>query len=168
MGYLMNRESGNCRKLLEALDALATDRNIRMSAEQWRAELPPDEAEHAVVCDACRVAFEEFAETRNALAAMKVEEAGPWFTARVMAAIAAKEGEDEAQDGVWINVRRLAPRLVAFSALLLVLGGGWALRQRSTDLATTDRRGTGDIVFDSSAGPASYDDGLGAVSEVRP
>ena len=168
MGYLMNRESGNCRRLLEALDALATDRNIRLSAEQWRAELPPDDAEHAVVCDACRVALEEFAETRNALAGMKIEQAGPWFTARVMAAIAAKEREDEAQDGVWINVRRLAPRLVAFSALLLALGGGWALQQRSTDLASTDRRGTGDIVFDSSAGTPSYDDGLGAVSEVRP
>jgi len=168
MGYLMNRESGNCRKLLEALDALPTDRNLRLSAEQWRAELPPDEAEHAIVCDACGAALEEFAETRNALAAMKAEEAGPWFTARVMAAIAAKEREDEAQDGVWINVRRLAPRLVAFSALLLALGGGWALQQRSTDLASTDRRGTGDIVFDSSTGSASYDDGLGAVSEVRP
>jgi len=69
---------------------------------------------------------------------------------------------------VWINVRRLAPRLVAFSTLLLVLGGGWALQQRSTDRASTDRRGTGDIVFDSSVAPASYDDGLSAVSEVRP
>ena len=64
--------------------------------------------------------------------------------------------------------QELAPRLVAFGALLLALGGGWALQQRSTDLASTERRGTGDIVFDSPAGPASYDDGLGAVSEVRP
>ena len=168
MGNLMNRESGNCRKLLEALDALPVDRNIRLSAEQWRAGLPPDEAEHAVVCEACRVALDEFSETRNALAAMKVEEAGPWFTARVMAAIASKEREDEAQDGVWISVRRLAPRLVAFSALLLVLGGGWALQQRSTDPASTERRGSGDIVFDFSAGPVSYDDGLGALGEVRP
>jgi hypothetical protein len=167
MGDLMHRESGECRKLREALEALPVDSGVGLRAEQWRAELPADEARHAAVCEGCRRALEEFAETRSALAAVKVHEAGPWFTARVMAAIAAKEREDEAQDSVWIYVRRLAPRLVAFSALLLVLGGGWALQQRNTDLTSTEHRG-GDMVFDSSTAPTWYDDGLGAMNEVRP
>jgi len=166
MGDLMHRESGDCQKLLEALEALPVESGARLSAEEWRAELPAEEAAHAVGCEGCQRSLEEFAETRNALAGMKVQEAGPWFTARVMAAIAAKEREDEAQDGVWIYVRRLAPRLVAFSALLLVLGGGWALQQRNTDLTSTEHRG--DMVFDSSTTPTWYDDGLGAMNEVRP
>jgi predicted anti-sigma-YlaC factor YlaD len=165
MGNLLNREEENCRRFLDALEELPASGNTRMSAEEWRAELPEAEEEHAGNCEACRTALEEFAETRNALAGVTVQEAGPWFTARVMAAINAQE--EEARDGVWISVRRLAPRLVALSTLLLVLGGSWALELRKTEGMNAERRG-GDMVFDSSTAPTWYDDGLGAKSEVRP
>jgi hypothetical protein len=147
------------------LEELPLSGNTRMSAEQLRAELPEAEEEHAGDCEVCRAALEEFAETRSALAGIALAGAGPWFTARVMAAIAAREKEEEAQDGVWISVRKLAPRLVALSALLLLLGGSWALELRKTEGINTERRG-GDMVFDSSIAPSWYDDGL--TSEVRP
>ncbi|HEV8076509.1 MAG TPA: hypothetical protein VGP66_11700 [Candidatus Acidoferrum sp.] len=165
MGNLLNREEQNCRRFLDALEELPLSGNTRMSAEEWRAELPEAEEVHAGTCEACRTALEEFAETRSALAGVTVQEAGPWFTARVMAAINARE--EETRDGVWITVRRLAPRLVALSALLLVLGGSWALELRKADGIKAERRG-GDLVFDSSVAPTSYDDGLGTTSEVRP
>jgi hypothetical protein len=167
MGNLLNREEENCRRFLDALEELPASGGATMSAEEWRAELPEAEEAHAGSCEACRTALEEFAETRNALAGITVQEAGPWFTARVMAAINAREKEEEAQDGVWISVRRLAPRLVALSALLLVLGGSWALELRSKEGMNAERRG-GDMVFDSSVAPTWYDDGLGMTSEVRP
>jgi hypothetical protein len=165
MGNLLKRDEQNCRRFLDALEELPLSANTRKSAEEWRAELPEVEEEHAGRCEACRTALEEFAETRNALAGVTVQEAGPWFTVRVMAAINARE--EEARDGVWISVRRLAPRLVALSALLLVLGGSWALELRKTEGMNAERRG-GDLVFDSSVAPTSYDDGLGTTSEVRP
>jgi hypothetical protein len=165
MGNPLNREEENCRRFLDALEELPLSANTRKSAEEWRAELPEVEEKHAGSCEACRMALEEFAETRNALAGVTVQEPGPWFTVRVMAAINARE--EEARDGVWISVRRLAPRLVALSALLLVLGGSWALELRRTEGMKAERRG-GDPVFDSSAQPTWYDDGLGATSEVRP
>ena len=165
MGNPLNREEKNCRRFLDALEELPLSGNTRMSAEEWRAELPEVEEVHAGTCEACRAALEEFAATRNALAGMTVQEAGPWFTVRVMAAINARE--EEARDGVWISVRRLAPRLVALSVLLLVLGGSWALELRRTEGMNADRRG-GDLVFDSPVAPTSYDDGLGTTSEVRP
>jgi hypothetical protein len=167
MGNLLNRDEVNCRRFLDALEELPASGNARMSAAEWRAELPVAEEEHAGSCGACRTALEEFAETRNALAGITVQEAGPWFTARVMAAITAREREEEARDGVWISVRKLAPRLVALGALLLVLGGSWALELRKTEGINADRRG-GDMVFDSSIAPTWYDDGLGMTSEVRP
>jgi len=168
MGNLLNRDEVNCRRFLDALEELPLSGNTRKSAEEWRAELPEAEEEHAGSCEVCRTALEEFAETRNALAGMTVPKAGPWFAARVMAAITAREREvEEARDGVWISVRRLAPRLVALSALLLVLGGSWALELRKTEGLKAERRG-GDMVFDSSVSPTWYDDGLGATSEVRP
>jgi hypothetical protein len=167
MGKPLNQNQVNCQRFLDALEDLPLSGNSRKSAEEWRAELPEADEEHAGSCEACRMALEEFAETRNALVGITVQEAGPWFTARVMAAITAREREEEARDGVWISVRRLAPRLVALSALLLVLGGSWALEVRKLDRLNAERRG-GDIVFDSSVAPTWYDDGLGMISEVRP
>jgi hypothetical protein len=167
MGNLLNRDEQSCRRFLDALEELPLNGGTRRSAEEWRAELPEAEEEHAGICEACRTALEEFAETRNVLAGVTVQEAGPWFTARVMAAISAREKEEEVRDGVWISVRRLAPRLVALSALLLVLAGSWALELRKTDRLNAERRG-GDLVFDSPTAPTWYDDGLGVTSEVRP
>ena len=167
MGNLLNRDEKNCRRFLDALEELPVSGNMRKSAEEWRAELPEADEEHAGSCEACRTALEEFAETRNALSGMTVQAPGPWFAARVMAAITAREREEEARDGVWISVRRQAPRLVALSALLLVLGGSWALELRKTDRMNAERR-VGDLVFDSSVAPTWYDDGLGVTSEVRP
>ena len=167
MGNLQNRDEVNCRRFLDALEELPPSGDTRKSAEEWRAELPEAQDEHAGRCVACRTALEEFAETRNVLAGITLPKAGPWFTARVMAAIGAREREEEARDGVWISVRRLAPRLVAVSALLLVLGGSWALQLHKSEGMKAERRG-GDMVFDSSVAPTWYDDGLGTTSEVRP
>jgi hypothetical protein len=167
MGNLFQRESKDCRSFQDALEELPVKGNARLSAEEWIAELPAAEVKHAGECVTCHTALEEFAETRNALAGMATVEAGPWFVSRVMAAIATKEREDAVQDGVWNSVRRLAPRLVAVSALLLVVGGSWALEQTRTDVATANGR-SGDMVFDSSVVPASYDDGLGTIYQVRP
>lgn len=167
MGNLFNRESRDCQSFRDALEAMPVNNELRLGVENLLEEFPGDVEAHGTRCAACRAALEEFVETRNALAGMNVPQAGPWFTARVMSAIAAKEREDEARDGVWIGVRRLAPRLVAVSALLLVLGGSWALEQSKKDVPTADRRG-GDFVFDSSVAPTAYDDGLGTLNEVRP
>ena len=167
MGNLVNRDEQKCRRFLDALEVLPLSGGTRRNIEEWRAELPEAEEEHLGNCAACRAALEQFAETRNALCRITVHRPGPWFTTRVMAAITAQEKEEEARDGVWISVRRLAPRLVALSALLLVLGGSWALELRKTDGLNAERK-SGDIVFDSSVSPVSYDDGLGMTSEVRP
>lgn len=167
MENLLDRESKACRSFRDALEELPVKGDARMSVQERLEQLPASEAKHAEECEACRTALEEFAETRNALARMAMPVAGPWFTSRVMAAIAAKEREDAVQDGVWNSVRKLAPRLVAVSALLLVVGGSWALEQSRRDVATADGR-SGDMVFDSSVMPTWYDDGLGTIYEVRP
>lgn len=158
MGKLFGRENESCERFRDALDALPV--------VEWRAELPAAEAKHLETCESCRTVLEEFAETRSALTELALPEPGPWFAKRVMAAIDAKEREEEAADGVWISVRRLAPRIVAVSALLLVLGGSWAVQQRNRDLANVEGKGW-DMVFDSPAGPTLYDDSVSVPAEGR-
>jgi len=163
----LNRENGNCERFRELLETLPAGDAVRRSIEEWRAELPEAEARHLGNCPECLQALEELVETREALAGFATPEPGPWFKTRVMAAIAAREREEEATDGVWIYVRRLAPRVVALSTLLLALGGSWAVQQRSRDLANGNGMG-GDIVFDAASGPTLYDDAPVSVPEVRP
>lgn len=165
MGMLFGRENVNCEEFRHALDAVPVGTGQR-NAEEWRAELPAVEAQHLETCESCRAALEEFTETRSVLSQLTLPEPGPWFTARVMAAIGAKEREEEATDGVWISVRRLAPRMVAVSALLLVLGGSWAVQQRNRDVAKLEAKG-GDVVFDAASGPTLYDDSASIPAEGR-
>jgi len=167
MGNLFPEDNKDCGNFREALDELPVKGDGRLSVNEWREELPAAEALHAERCEACREALEDFAEMRQALAGIKAPEAGPWFTARVMAAIAARAKEEEEADGVWISVRRLAPRLVLVSALLLVVGGSWAVQQTRRDVAAAEGR-SGDLVSDSPVVPTSYDDGMGTLNEVRP
>jgi hypothetical protein len=166
MGNLSNREQYGCERFREALDALPAG-GAEREVEEWRAALPEEAGLHMDACRECQVALEEFAETRRALAEFITPEPGPWFAKRVMALIGSREREEEARDGVWIYVRRLAPRMVVLSMLLLILGGGWAFQDRNREATSPNGKG-GDMVFDSSVVPTWYDDGFSTLIEVRP
>jgi hypothetical protein len=119
----------NCELLLSELEGLPAG----PAESTMLAQLPLAAREHAVVCASCEAAVRDFVETRRALGGMResLPETGPWFTQRVMRAIAAQEqAMEETQDGFWASVRRLAPRMVAFASLLLMLGGTWAFEVR--------------------------------------
>ena len=125
-----------CEWFLNELEMLPADGPKATSAEQLLEGMPVAAREHVLRCASCDLALRDFADTRKLLESMNegLPEAGPWFTTRVMAAIRGKEAEiEELRNGVWVGVRRLAPRLVAFAALLLLLGGTWALQVRRAE-----------------------------------
>ncbi|HTQ96783.1 MAG TPA: hypothetical protein VMH89_08255 [Candidatus Acidoferrum sp.] len=157
----------NCELFLGELEALETNAPKVSTAEGLLLRLTDAAREHATGCGECRAALEDFAETQRALARMEesLAEPGPWFTRRVMNAIAAQEAElEEKLNGFWIGVRRLAPRLVALAGLLLVLGGTWAFQvQRSTRQHGT--QGT-DGIFESVPNTPANDDVIASVNEV--
>jgi len=126
-----------CQEFLSELEELKLEAGKPATARAVKAELPEMAKQHALRCEECAVALEDFTTTREALLQMKaLSEPGPWFATRVMAAIKSAENEiEERKDGVWISVRRLAPRLAAFAALLLVLGGTWAMELRRREVA---------------------------------
>jgi len=106
----------------------------------------PASLEHASGCAECREAAEDLALTRVALQPLGElsPEPGPWFATRVMAAIAGRESEMDLSDAVWVSVRRLAPRLVAVCALLLLLASTWTYQLRRVEIASrVERNGAG-------------------------
>jgi len=120
-----------CEDLLSQLERLSADH-----ADALLAQLPHSCREHLARCANCRQALEDLAQTREALAPLKaaLPQPGPWFLSRVMHAIASREAEiEERKNGFWISVRRLAPRLAAFAAVLLAVGGTWAFQLRRAE-----------------------------------
>ena len=123
---------------------------------------------HAAECAECRHAVEDFADTRSALAELELPEAGPWFTKRVMNAIAAKENEiEERVNGFWIGVRRLAPKLVAFATLVLMLGGTWAFQEHRAHSVSRPAIGPAEGIFENVPSQPANDDIVASVHEVN-
>lgn len=151
----------NCEMVLNELEELTADGPRGATLEELRARMPEAIRAHSARCTSCEEALQDFAETRKALEKMKegLPEAGPWFTTRVMASIRAQEEEiEEKKEGVWISVRRMAPRLVAFAAVLLLLGGSWAIEVRRADQAHKPVAHPVEGLFEVTPGAAVNDD----------
>lgn len=164
----------NCQQFLDELEGLPVEVNGETTLESVRASLVGAARQHAGECANCRESLEEFAETRRMLRrlAQPAPEAGPWFVKRVMGAIAAKENElDERRTGVWTSVRRLAPRLAAVGAVLLMLGGSWAYEQNQAEKMRLEQTKPAEGLFGApSSSPNSNDDVIASVrvDEARP
>ena len=151
----------NCERLLNELEELQTDGPGVATAAELLTRIPASARGHAARCGSCEEALQDFAETRRELARMRegLPEPGPWFTARVMGAIQARENEiEEKKNGVWNSVRGLAPRLVAFWTLLLVLGGTWALELRRAEQAKRAEMRSLEGLFESTLSTPLNDD----------
>jgi len=158
----------NCEWFLNELEGLPGDGPNLATPAEFLAKMPEAAREHAARCATCGETLQDFAETRRALDGMKgtLPEAGPWFTKRVMSAIAVQEAEiEEKKEGVWISIRRLAPRVVAFAAVLLVVGGSWAIELRRADLARGRAAQASESLFESGTNTPVNDDIVMSTSE---
>ena len=155
-----------CEELLSDLEELRIEGS---SEAEVSSALTGASRQHAMHCEECRSAIEDFVATREGLAPMKkaLPEAGPWFTARVMAAVKSAENEiEEKKEGVWISVRRLAPRLAAFAALLLVLGGTWAMELRRQEAAGQAQTRQSEGLFEAGQSAPLNDEIVATAAEV--
>jgi hypothetical protein len=161
-------KKSECQRFLEELEGVAVSEAKEVNAQTVVTQMSSQARGHAEVCAECRGAVEDLAETRRALLPMgtPVAEAGPWFAARVMAAIRAKENElDERSNGVWLGVRRLAPRLVALCTVVLLVGTTLAYQMRQQNLARQLQLQPAESVFESVPAPLNDDVLVGAQGE---
>lgn len=128
MWGLTNKARGECERVCDALEASASAVGCdgAGSFAGILSQLPADLQEHVRACEACRMFADELAEVRGMLAARKNRvEPGPFFLARVMASIAAKETEMERKAQTWAEVPRLASRLALLASLGLLIAATW-------------------------------------------
>jgi hypothetical protein len=170
MFNLPERQNAGCERFLEELESVPVNET---TSGEVLARISEVGREHARACENCRQALNELVITRQAIEPLRAGQkvAGPWFTTRVMAAIAAKEKEIEERNGVWISVRRFAPRLVALCALLLVVGSTWALQLRRAEEARRANTQQAEGIFDTAPSAPVNDDATSILSsgaEARP
>ena len=155
-----------CEEVLNELEEVKAE---TLTAREVYEALTPGSSEHARACADCRGAVEDFVVTRAEVSALKgtLADPGPWFTARVMSAVKAAERElEERKEGVWVSVRRLAPRLAAFAALLLVLGGTWAMELRRQEAAGQAQTRQSEGLFEAGQSAPLNDEIVATAAEV--
>ena len=166
------KEHVTCEWFLNELEGLPADEPKAATPEEYLARMPEAARGHAARCASCEAALRDFVETRDALEGMKgkLPKAGPWFAKRVMAAIGAREAEiEEKKEGVWLSVRRLAPRVVAFAAVMLIVGGSWMFEVRRADQAQGKAEQAAESLFEgASSAPVNDDVMIGTYEEPRP
>jgi hypothetical protein len=154
----------SCQSFLEQLEQLPLE-----SLGDARENLAPQAREHVTSCASCQAALQDFLDTRQALLPMRgtLHQPSPWFVSRVMAVI--KEREEQA-DSVWISVMRLAPRISAFAALLLVFGGTWAMQLHRAQHSREQQPPSVEGLFETAPSTPPNDDivALNTHEEVQP
>ena len=110
-----------------AKDSVASD---TIKLDTLLARLPAGARKHLNHCGDCRSAARELLEVRAMFQRDDTgAQPGPYFLARVMAAIADRELELEKSSQTWAAVPRLAYRLSVLASLTLLVAGGWLYQQ---------------------------------------
>ena len=102
------------------------------------AQLSEDARAHVNACDDCRMFAAELLQVRGMFQyADTGPQPGPYFLARVMAAISDREVELERISQTWAAVPRLAYRLSVLASLSLLVAAGWLYQQPRHDSVTS-------------------------------
>ena len=127
MWNLLKRNDEECGKLRDLLEDSAAARPEAGRIEELSAGWSPAQRGHIAACERCRTAAQDILTTREILKGVS-SSAGPsrpWFSTRVMAAIAARERELAERASTWLAVPKFASRLALASAALLLLTSTW-------------------------------------------
>jgi hypothetical protein len=122
----LRKMTEDCRRLRDVLEEAARNR-AAISVETLMDALSAEERKHIEACRDCHEAAQELVATKELFrgAARFAEEERPWFAARVMAAISAREREIAARLNAWNEFSRFAPRFAWVTAVLLLAGTTW-------------------------------------------
>jgi len=127
MWKLLKKSGQECGRVQDSLEEVAAKNSNAGTVDELIVGLPAAARKHIDGCDACRRAALDMVATKELFSDVTsvTEVERPWFAARVMAAIAARERALAERMSAWSEVPRFASRLALISALLLLAGTTW-------------------------------------------
>src|SRR5258708_6212085 len=128
MWLLTKRNAKQCEGVRDALEGSTEQREAPGSVARGAllARLPERGRKHVNECSDCRSLAKELLEVRGMFESEdNGARPGPYFLARVMAAIADREMEMEKSAQTWAAVPRLAYRFSVLVSLTLLIAGSW-------------------------------------------
>lgn len=116
-----------CEKLRDSLEEAAETHADAASIDELMQGLPQEDREHVNSCESCRQAALDLIAVKEMFkgAPSFAQESRPWFAARVMSAIAARERELALRVSVWTEFPRFASRLAWITVVVLLAGTSW-------------------------------------------
>jgi len=160
MWNLLKKNDEACGRFRHLLEDSAAARPEAASFEELSKAWPAAEHSHIAACERCRETAQDLFATREIFKGVgsNTEMARPWFSTRVMAAIAAREMELKEAAGTWLAVPKLASRLVWVSAVILLAGSTWLYKQPAAASAQ-------EYLFEAPPPPINQDDVLISMAE---
>ena len=127
MWNLLKRRKEECRRLADAVDEAAAKQADEVSVRHLTETLTAEERKHLETCQDCQLAVQDVFRVKQLFqgAASFSQEERPWFAARVMAAIAAREKELAERVTAWTEFPRFASRLTWVAAIVLLASTTW-------------------------------------------
>jgi hypothetical protein len=170
MWNLTNRQ-GECNRFRTLLEDSATAHPGARTLEELMAGMPVAIRAHFRACAACAESARELLTTRELLAGIAPAgaEPRPWFTTRVMAAIAAREREIEDAGRTWLAVPRFASKLALASGALLLIASTWLYERPPSERGNLPSAvKSPEYLFEAPAPPMNQDDVLISMAERNP
>jgi hypothetical protein len=139
-----------------AVESVAQD-DVALGA--FLSRLPEHARQHARACGDCRTAAAELLQVRAMFQSADTgAQPGPYFLARVMAAIADREVELEKSSQTWAAVPRLAYRLSVLASITLLVAGSWLYQQpRRATVAGVSATQNSEGLVEGTSGTAQDD-----------
>jgi hypothetical protein len=127
MWNLLKSSKEECTRLGDKVEEAAAKLADPLSVKNVREALTAEERKHIEACQDCQEAVQELLAAKELFqgVARSSQEARPWFAARVMAAIAARERELAERVTAWTEFPRFASRLTWVAIIVLLASTTW-------------------------------------------
>lgn len=169
MWNLLKKNKRGCIRLRDLLEEVAAKHGEGLRIDGLMDGLPPTERDHLASCESCRGAAQDLVATKELFRGISstAAEARPWFAARVMNAIAARERELATRVSAWTEFPRLASRLAWITVVLLLASTTWFYEKVIRAPNYQRNAAVQETIFDAPS-QANQDDVLIGMAESNP
>ena len=127
MWSLLKKNDDECERLRDLLEDSAAGLPAATRMEELSEAWPAAQRNHLATCGRCQEAAQDLLATREIFKGVgsATGMVRPWFSTRVVAAIAARERELTEAASTWLAVPKLASRLALAPGALLLVASTW-------------------------------------------